>query len=359
MESSASTGRAASADTSSRADGVVPGRSHPDEMRGALREAERLGRYYLVAPLANARRVLDIGCGTGEGCEILARAGATAVVGVDQREAMLDAARPNMPEDVELERLDPADPRLPDEGFDLVTCFDLSCAGDIPGALDELLRVLEPRGVVAISAPEPASAASAPTHPEAGLPAAELERELARRLGNVRLFRQRAWTASALLADDLLASTGGAEIPAVEVRTLATGRPGEEAYSVALASEAPIPDLPQAVLLADYRDETSWVEAAERQQAVIEAQSARIEELESVAAGARELRRRLLDAEQELGELPELRCRSDELERVRSTSRIAAAIDVPVERARGLWLPSLRFRLKLLLERAVGFLRSS
>jgi SAM-dependent methyltransferase len=355
MESSARTGRAAEAEASSEADGV-PGRFPPGEIRGALREAERLARYWLIAPLAEGKRVLNVGCGNGEGCEILARAGAHAVVGVDQREAVVEAARPKMPEGVTLERVDPAEPRLPDGDFDLVTCFGPGGADEVPGGLDELVRALSPGGIIAISLPDPDSGAA---RADAGLRAGGLEGELARRLANVRLYRQLAWTASALLEDDSLDSPPGGDIPGAEARTLTISPRGEHSNPVALASEVPIPRLPQALVLADYANESRWAEAAERQQAVIDAQSARIEELESVAAGARELRRSLVDAEQELAELPELRRRSDELERLRSASRIAAAVGVPVERARGLWLPSLRHRLKLLLERAVGFLRSS
>lgn len=355
MESGARTGRAAEPETTSEADGV-PGRFPPGEIRGALRDAELLAPYWLIASLAGGKRVLDVGCGNGEGCEILARAGARAVVGVDHREAVLEAARPKMPEGVSLERLDPADPRLPDEDFDLVTCFGSGGADQMPGGLDELVRALSPGGIIAISLPEPGHAA---TNADDGLTAADLERELARRLANVRLYRQRAWSASALVEDDSLDSPPDGETPGAEARTLATGPGGERSSSVALASEVPMPRLPRAVVLADHGDESRWAEAAERQQAVIDAQSARIEELESVAAGARRLRRSLVDAEQELAELPELRRRSDELERLRSASRIAAAVEVPVERARGLWLPSLRHSLKLLLERAVGFLRSS
>jgi plasmid stabilization system protein ParE len=102
---------------------------------------------------------------------------------------------------------------------------------------------------------------------------------------------------------------------------------------------------------AEADDERDWRETAERQQAEIEAQANRIVELESVEEERRDLRRRLVDAEQELAEVPELRRRSEELERVASSPewRIAAALRVLRGRAEVMWLPAIRRRFKQLL----------
>jgi hypothetical protein len=102
---------------------------------------------------------------------------------------------------------------------------------------------------------------------------------------------------------------------------------------------------------AEADDERDWRETAERQQAEIDAQANRIVELESVEEERRDLRRRLVDAEQELAELPELRRRSEELERVTSSAewRIAAALRVLRGRAEVMWLPAIRRRFKQLL----------
>ena len=58
--------------------GVTPG-----QVRGHLVEAERLARYWWAAGLMAGVRVLDLGCGLGDGSAILLEAGATEVVGVD------------------------------------------------------------------------------------------------------------------------------------------------------------------------------------------------------------------------------------------------------------------------------------
>jgi predicted nuclease with TOPRIM domain len=103
-------------------------------------------------------------------------------------------------------------------------------------------------------------------------------------------------------------------------------------------------------------DRAAEAELAERQ-AVAEERARRLAELE----GERDdLRRRLVEVEQELAELPELRRKSAELQRVSSSAewRIAAALRVPYARAQGMWLPALRRRVKQLLA-AVARLLSS
>jgi hypothetical protein len=100
--------------------------------------------------------------------------------------------------------------------------------------------------------------------------------------------------------------------------------------------------------------------ATDGKRAVNEAEANRIAELESAAAEGRELRRLLVEAEQRLAELPELRRRSEELERVRTSLewRVATALRVSGRRAKSVWLPALRRRVKQLLGAVVRVLRS-
>ena len=57
---------------------VVPGES---SSRGEL--AAHVQRYKFAAPLVQAKRVLDAGCGSGYGAKLLRDAGASGVVAVD------------------------------------------------------------------------------------------------------------------------------------------------------------------------------------------------------------------------------------------------------------------------------------
>lgn len=114
-------------------------------MRGQLIEAEHLARYWWVARLASGRRVLDAGCGTAYGSEILAQAGADEVVGVDLDADVIEEARDSVSDSVSLLVGDAQELPLEDSSFDLVVCFELIEHVEEPGSiLDELRRVVRP-----------------------------------------------------------------------------------------------------------------------------------------------------------------------------------------------------------------------
>ncbi|OIP29005.1 MAG: hypothetical protein AUK47_28680 [Deltaproteobacteria bacterium CG2_30_63_29] len=54
---------------------------------------DRLPRYAWVASLVEGKRVLDLGCGSGDGAALIARAGAAAVVAVDPSSALIEDAK--------------------------------------------------------------------------------------------------------------------------------------------------------------------------------------------------------------------------------------------------------------------------
>jgi SAM-dependent methyltransferase len=298
---------------------------------GELDAAARTAPYRLVASLARDRRVLDAGCGTGEGCVILAAAGAAAVTGVDPEQAVIEAVRGRVPAGIELARAEPGELPYPDASFGLVTCFDADGPVEALPWLAELARVLSPEGMLAATA----GAAGA----------ADLERELSSRFENVLVLRRRAWIALALLAEGVSASAQA------RVAVDADAPAGEGDGVVVLASAAPLPPLPQLVTLARPLDESVVVDELALREAEIRTLAARITELEAAAGERDELRRLLTEAEQMLAEMPELRRHSEELERLSSSAqwRIATALRVPGSRAEGMWLPAARRRIKQVL----------
>src|SRR6476469_2236432 len=111
-----------------------------------------------LAPLASAvlhvsqapERILDIGCGTGEGTLFLAREFPQARVrGVDFSEEMIERATAKTGLDPEgriaFKVGDAANLPYPDESFDLVTLLNM------PPFFDEIVRVLRPGGSVIVA----------------------------------------------------------------------------------------------------------------------------------------------------------------------------------------------------------------
>jgi SAM-dependent methyltransferase len=94
-------------------------------------------------------RVLDVGCGSGEFCQLAAARGA-AVSGIDAAEGMIEVASQLLPDaDLRVGAME----RLPwEEGsFDVVTGFNaFQFAADFVAALAEARRVARPGGLVAI-----------------------------------------------------------------------------------------------------------------------------------------------------------------------------------------------------------------
>ena len=109
-----------------------------------------------VSGLASARRVLDIGCGTGRLLDRLATTLPEAVlVGVDRSAGMLGAARRTRP-NLHLARGTAEALPYPDATFDLVTStVSFHHWSDKATALAEVYRVLRPGGLLALADPAP------------------------------------------------------------------------------------------------------------------------------------------------------------------------------------------------------------
>ncbi|HVR05897.1 MAG TPA: methyltransferase domain-containing protein [Solirubrobacteraceae bacterium] len=227
-------------------------RFSPWEHAGALIDAEHTARYRWLAPAANGRDVLDAACGMAYGTSVLRRAGARRAVGVDiSAKTIAEASLLLDEEQIELLQGDVQHLPFADASFDLVACFETIEHVDDPGhTLDELRRVLRPDGLLAVSSPNRGVYNPGNPFHVAELTPPELREALGQRFGNVAMFAQQAWLASALLRSEELRESSAEQLGAQfgSVARLASER---EYYTVGLASDAPLPELAGVTLLAD------------------------------------------------------------------------------------------------------------
>lgn len=258
------TGSTADATT---ADAPTGERFDPAFMNGRLIEAEHLARYAWASQFAPGRRVLDAACGMAYGTAILAGAGASEAVGIDQDEGVVEqvraAAKPGT-------RFDVGDLRqLPyeDGEFDLVVCFEaIEHVPEPEKVLDELARVLSDDGLLLVSTPNrDVYTPGNPFHLRELTPH-ELEAELSRRFKTVEIRRQHSWVASGIFDDAHFRAGDHSPLETVEVRKAAENEPGLETYTIGVAGNGGIPADRGLVSLSadiDIRDWSERLEAAE------------------------------------------------------------------------------------------------
>lgn len=299
----------------------------PDQDRGRLIEVEHVSRYQWAAQAARDRIVLDAGCGTGYGTRLLAQGGAREVVGIDIAEAVLEAVAPTMPDSVRLQPGDLRKLQVPDDTFDLIVCFEVIEHFDDPfTVLDELSRVLAPEGVLLISSPNRGVYQPGNPHHLHEFTAEELRTELGNRLANVTLIRQHDYIVSALLSDASYSLGDGATVSDLSVRKLVAGTPGEEVYTIAVASNGPLPQLPELAAMTGTLEMREWLSVFDTQTRAITDKDNYIDELEARIAERDRVGQLLSDAEQRLADIPNLNLRIADLEFELSAARADQAV---------------------------------
>jgi SAM-dependent methyltransferase len=282
-------------------------------MRGDLIETEHLARYKWATTMLSGGRILDAGCGVAYGTCILARSEATEVIGVDIAEAVLDAVRPDMPENVRLEVGDVRDLRYDDGSFDAVVCFEcLEHLVDPSPALDELARVLVSDGVFLASSPNRnVYPPTNPHHHHEFLPQ-ELAAELGRRFRNVRLVRQQDYAASIILTDEAFIADSDKPLDDVHLYKTVGGSADRETFTLGLASDGQLPTQHILGMVTPMVEVTDTLSFYLEQEEALRRHREYIYELEQQLADHRELQLRLLevgqgtfagDAQEEIKEL--------------------------------------------------------
>jgi SAM-dependent methyltransferase len=289
-----------------------------------LIEVEQVSRYLWAAQTARNRVVLDAGCGSGYGSRLLADGGAREVIGVDLARAVLEMATPGMPESVRLQTGDLRKLEFEDDRFELVVCFEVIEYVESPLAvLDELIRVLAPGGLLLISSPNrDAYQPGNPYQPHEFGPA-ELEGALAVRLSHVQRLRQHDYVLSALMTSDVTDRQGrGGDIV---LQRLASDTPGDEIYTVAMASDADLPTMRDLAAMGGSGPLCQWLSVLETQAARIAEKDDQIDGLQARLEERDRLAELLGEAESRSAEVPELKLRIADLELELDDARRAAA----------------------------------
>jgi 2-polyprenyl-3-methyl-5-hydroxy-6-metoxy-1,4-benzoquinol methylase len=210
----------------------------PEVWGGLLIEAEHVIRYALATQICPGKRVLDAGCGVGWGTRLLLHAGAAGASAIDLDLEAVEEARRRVP-DADVRQGDLANLPWPDEQFDLVVCFEaIEHVRQQEQALDELVRVLAPGGILMVSSPNPRVYPAGNRFHINELTPEELHAAVHRRLPNVCLLHQHEQMASVLVPPGALEVGTPAE---ADVRVVNTLSAGSDPYSVAIASRDELP----------------------------------------------------------------------------------------------------------------------
>jgi tRNA threonylcarbamoyl adenosine modification protein (Sua5/YciO/YrdC/YwlC family) len=146
--------------------------SYLEMMHDEVPSYERLQEELIGVSGSGAKRILELGTGTGEtAARLLAQHPEASLVGIDESEAMLEVARDSLPPGrVEL-RVGRIEDELPDGSFDLVAsalCVHHLDAGDKADLFRRVRAVLAPGGrfvLADVVVPERASDAVTPLTP--------------------------------------------------------------------------------------------------------------------------------------------------------------------------------------------------
>ena len=125
-----------------------------------LASYEHFPRYLLAGRLAFQKTVLDLGCGTGYGTAMLARAGATSVTGLDIDQSTIEwAQRAHHEKNLSFCARTDLGAGFAPESFDLITCFEMIEHVTEPiqrATIASIARLLKKDGILLISTPNPA-----------------------------------------------------------------------------------------------------------------------------------------------------------------------------------------------------------
>src|SRR5665647_472790 len=215
----------------------------PDENRHDAIYAEHLNRYFFASHFVKNRTVLDIASGSGYGSEILQKAGAQRVYGVDIAEEAIAFGK-ELYKDVEFRKGSVEDIPLQDGEVDVIVSFET--LEHVDGMVQrvfmtEVERVLKEDGTLIISTPNTLVYPKGNRFHVKELDIDELESLMRGSFEYVHiLYQDNAETNYILTKEALLQEEASADFRSHKINTI---DPKESQYFVAVCSNAKLPRL--------------------------------------------------------------------------------------------------------------------
>jgi SAM-dependent methyltransferase len=224
----------------------------PDLHHGALVHAEHIVRYLFATALALDKRVADIASGAGYGSELLRRAGAVSVIGVDYSGETAEYATKRYAQaGVSFVTGDAESLPLASSSLDLVVSFETIEHLHNPASfLDEVQRVLAPGGMLAVSTPNRGVFPEGNPFHVHEFTMDELREEVEKRFEHRRYFLQNNWTISSVYTAETTGIEGDDLPPDSRITKLVGMAPESSLYVVCVCSESPLPDLSELAVMS-------------------------------------------------------------------------------------------------------------
>jgi GT2 family glycosyltransferase/SAM-dependent methyltransferase/glycosyltransferase involved in cell wall biosynthesis len=235
--------------------------------RDRLIYGEHLARYFFASNLVKGRQVLDVASGSGYGSNLLGRAGAVSVVGIDSSTHAVAYSTANYETTcVKFVAGDAQSLPFRDNSFDVVVSFEtIEHLTDHHQFLDEVERVLSVEGILVISTPNvEAYPQGNPFHLKE-FEMDEFRGDLSKYFAHVCLLGQDNWITSAVLPEALLHVDSGSVQERLSVAKVTSRELGRSLYVVAVCSNLPLPPLvPQIAISKPSEADTIHAELVDR-----------------------------------------------------------------------------------------------
>jgi 2-polyprenyl-3-methyl-5-hydroxy-6-metoxy-1,4-benzoquinol methylase len=210
-----------------------------------------------------------------------------------------------------VEQADIRELQFEEDSFDLIVCFEtIEHIDDAESALTEFRRVLRPDGLLLLSSPDPEVYPPGNEHHVHEYKPEELVGLVSRHFSKVESYQQAAWLASGIApADDRQQGSRNGAGPGVRVLPISGPTPPNAVFAVIAASARPLPQLGDLLALAAPFEVRWWSEQVAAARASAEQANATAKEaVEAAKEDARETitaieertRRQLAEARAEL-----------------------------------------------------------